>query len=72
MSEPYRTRQGEMLDAICRARYGDESGYVERVLEANPGLADLGPVLPIGTLLTLPDLTDVTRRVELVTLGFSS
>ena len=27
------------------------------VLEANPGLAELGPVLPGATLVTLPDIT---------------
>lgn len=29
-------------------------GYVERVLAANPGLAGLGPYLPVGTRLVLP------------------
>lgn len=29
-------------------------GYVERVLAANPGLADAGPYLPVGTRLVLP------------------
>lgn len=29
-------------------------GYVERVLKLNPGLADLGVILPVGTRLVLP------------------
>ncbi|MGL6559592.1 tail protein X [Aeromonas dhakensis] len=26
----------------------------EQVLELNPGLAELGPILPTGTLITMP------------------
>lgn len=33
-------------------------GYVERVLDLNPGLADLGPYLPVGTVIVFP-LDDV-------------
>jgi phage tail protein X len=29
-------------------------GLVERVLDINPGLAALGPILPVGTLVKLP------------------
>ena len=52
----YQTSDGDVLDDICRRFYGRESGAVEAVLEANPGLADLGPVLPAGTDVELPDL----------------
>ncbi|UXM94330.1 MULTISPECIES: tail protein X [unclassified Bartonella] len=52
----YKTIQGEMLDRICRKIYGDESGYVEAVLEANPGLAKKGEPLPFGTLIMLPEV----------------
>ena len=46
-----------MLDLICRRYYGTErGGTVEAVLEANTGLAELGPVLPAGVLITLPEL----------------
>jgi phage tail protein X len=55
MPKDYTTRQGEMIDMICRQAYGDESGFVELVLNANPGLADLPAPLPIGTKITLPD-----------------
>lgn len=44
----------EALDAVCRRVYGDETGYVEAVLDANPGLT--GPILPAGTVIVLPDL----------------
>jgi phage tail protein X len=29
-------------------------GLVERVLDLNPGLADLGPLLPAGTRVSIP------------------
>jgi phage tail protein X len=38
----YRTRDGDMLDAICLSYYGQADGYLESVLTANPGLADIG------------------------------
>lgn len=34
----YRTKEGDVIDAVCRRYYGCESGAVETVLEANPGL----------------------------------
>ena len=53
----YKTSQGDMLDEICWRFYGAQSGAVEAVLDANPGLADLGPILPIDTEIVLPELT---------------
>ncbi|RRA47068.1 tail protein X, partial [Cronobacter sakazakii] len=41
--------QGDTLDAICARHYGRTEGVVETVLTANPGLAELGAVLPHGT-----------------------
>lgn len=51
----HTTLSGDVLDAICKAHYGAED-RVEAVLDANPGLADLGPVLPRGVVVELPDL----------------
>ncbi|MDQ0510871.1 tail protein X [Ancylobacter amanitiformis] len=68
MASTYKTRQGEMIDMICRRTYGDESTYVEAVLEANPGLADLPSPLPMGTTITLPDLTTQTTSRTVVSL----
>jgi phage tail protein X len=56
MATTHRTGQGEMLDLICLRHYGPREGVVERVLDVNPGLADKGAVLPLGTLVQLPDL----------------
>ena len=47
--------QGDTVDAICWRYYGRTAGVTEQVLEANPGLADLGPIIPHGTQVTLPD-----------------
>ena len=47
--------QYDTVDAICFRIYGSTAGHVESVLEANPGLSALGPVLPMGTQVTVPD-----------------
>lgn len=52
----YRTRDGDMLDVICLSYYGQADGYLESVLAANPGLADIGPIYSAGLLIELPDL----------------
>ncbi|MBU2713964.1 tail protein X [Zooshikella harenae] len=55
----YRTKQNDSLDAICWYYYDKprEVGYyVLNVLAANPDLAELGPVLPAGLTLELPDI----------------
>ena len=64
----YRTHDGDLLDAVCRAFYGREAGAVEDVIEANPGLAELGPVLPAGTTVTLPDLPRPLKTIPTVKL----
>lgn len=56
-AQQLRTHQGETLDALCWRHYGRTAGVTEAVLEANPGLADHGPVLPQGLLVSLPDQT---------------
>lgn len=56
-----------MADIICRRTYGDESGYVEAVLAANPGLAAKGPILPMGTVVVLPDI-ETSTEVPMVRL----
>lgn len=53
----YRTREGDVLDAVCWQHYGRESAVVA-VLEANPGLAGRGPVLPAGLVIDLPPLPE--------------
>lgn len=49
-----RAIQGDTVDRICYRYYGRTAGVTEAVLEANPGLAKLGPILPMGTLVKMP------------------
>jgi phage tail protein X len=58
MPMTYQTLDGDVLDAICAARYGTQnlSSVVTQVLEANQGLAERGAVYPAGLLIVLPDL----------------
>ncbi|WP_107495320.1 tail protein X [Thalassobius sp. I31.1] len=51
---PYRTKEGDMVDAICKAHYGSET-MARTVYEANPGLAAHGSLLPMGLVVLLPD-----------------
>ncbi|MDN4572669.1 phage tail protein [Pandoraea cepalis] len=50
-----RAMQNDTVDAICWRYYGRTQGVVEQTLEANPGLADHGAILPHGLLIELPD-----------------
>lgn len=58
-----RARQGDTVDAICWRELGATRGVVEIVLELNRGLANLGPVLPEGTPVTLPPRQTVAPAV---------
>lgn len=48
-------QQGDTVDALCWRHYGRTAGLVEIVLEMNPGLADIGPILPHGLAVDMPD-----------------
>jgi phage tail protein X len=61
-------QQGDTVDAICWRYYGRTDATVEAVLEANAALADLGAVLPIGTVVYLPDLDTVPSTAPLLQL----
>lgn len=54
----YKTIDGDVLDALCMTQYGRTVGVVEAVLEANPGLAELGPVYEAGVEVVFPDLPE--------------
>jgi phage tail protein X len=54
--QQYHTRPGDLLDAICHKYYQGRPGATEAVLEANPGLARMGAVLPEGLIVALPEL----------------
>ena len=55
----YRSKDGDTADSIAWAVYGRQDGrLVEGLLDANPGLAGHGPVLPPGIRLIVPDAPD--------------
>jgi len=55
MASKYTTKQGDTVDYIAWKAYGTQAGQVvERLLDANPGLADRGPILPAGLKVNLP------------------
>lgn len=47
------TEQNDTADKICQRHYGDTT-MTEKLLAANHGLADYGPVLPMGITVDLP------------------
>lgn len=47
--------QGDTLDCLLWRHTGRTAALVEATLLANPGLADLGDVLPHGTAIEIPD-----------------
>ncbi|NMM75566.1 phage tail protein [Rhodococcus sp. SRB_17] len=57
-----RSQQGDTADQLCWRHLGRTEAVVEAMLDINPGLAALGPVLPAGTLVTLPDLPTTPTR----------
>ncbi|EFJ5474076.1 phage tail protein [Escherichia coli] len=59
--------QGDTLDALCARYYGRTEGVVETVLQANPGLSELGVILPHCTAIDLPDVASspVTETINL-------
>jgi phage tail protein X len=56
MAQTYRSKQGDVLDAIAYEQYGQcTSDTLNIVMEANPDLRAL-VVLPAGVLVNLPDM----------------
>jgi len=47
--------QGDTLDLICWRHLGATAEVTEQALELNRDLAALGPVLPEGRIVILPD-----------------
>ncbi len=64
----YRTKDGDVLDALCAVHYGPRAGAVEAVLAANPGLAARGPIYPSGVLITFPDLPAIATETTTIRL----
>lgn len=70
MTQVYKTKDGDVLDAVIHAAYGQcTDSQLRAVLEANPGLADNGPILPAGLRIILPDSVQETDRKSLQSRG---
>jgi phage tail protein X len=68
MATQARAIQGDTVDAICWRHYGRTAGITEAVLDANPGLAALGPVIPHGTLINLPQAAAPAEQRQMINL----
>ncbi|WGO84679.1 tail protein X [Arsenophonus apicola] len=58
-------RQGETLDALCFRTLGQTAGVVEKALDLNSGLAEMGTILAHGTLVELPDMIEQPKKLML-------
>lgn len=60
--------QGDTLDQLCQRHLGRTAGVVEDALDANPGLAAQGAVLPMGAEVILPDQAPAAAPTPLLQL----
>lgn len=58
-------KAGDTLDLLLSRDAGLGPDHLTRILDANPGLADLGSILPLGTLITVPATTETTTTSTL-------
>lgn len=71
MQEVTVASDGISVDLVIWQKYHRRmEGLVEMTLEINPGLAELGPILPVGTTFKLPivKLPTVPVRTDVVHL----
>lgn len=57
-----QSRQGDTVDLIAARYYDGDTAMTVAILEANPGLAGLGPILPHGKRVTLPERRPKTSQ----------
>lgn len=63
-----RAVQYDTVDVLCWRHYGRTAGVVEAVLDANPGLADHGPILPHGLAVQMPETQTVAPHRQMLSL----
>lgn len=56
MADTLTARQGDTLDGLIWRERSLSAADLPAVLAANPGLAALGPILPAGTTVTIPEI----------------
>ncbi len=68
MTTIHRTLQGDTVDLVAWKLAGRTAEVVEAILAANPGLAALGPILPIGTAVIVPEVATPTATPATIAL----
>ena len=68
MAVAVRANQNDTVDALCWRFYGRTAGVTEALLEANPGLADHGPILPQGLVVNMPEAQARAPQRQMVNL----
>lgn len=64
-----RSVQGDTVDMLCLRHLGTTGqGVVEATYANNPGLAELGAVLPNGTLVTLAHAPQTKATADTINL----
>lgn len=61
-------RQGDTLDQLIWREAGLGAEDIGRILVANPGLADAGAILPLGTHVAIPVVAAAPRIRPLIQL----
>jgi phage tail protein X len=61
-------RQGATLDQLIWREAGLGADDIGRILVANPGLADAGAILPLGTRIAIPVVAAAPRIRPLIQL----
>lgn len=53
-AQKLQAKSGDTLDLLLSRDAGLGPDHLTRVLDANPGLADRGTILPLGTIVIVP------------------
>lgn len=59
-TETVIAQEGDTVDLIAFNRFG-QHGMEQAIFDANPGLATISPILPIGTVVIIP-LPEIKER----------
>jgi len=54
MADTVTAKQGDTVELLLWRERGIGVAGLDAIYAANPGLADRGPVLPMGTVVTVP------------------
>lgn len=68
MTTTHISVMGDTVDLVAWKVGGRTRDLTEAILEANPGLAGLGPLLPIGTKVVVPDVAEEATAPTTVNL----